>query len=221
MIKETPSQLRFPAYLMNFPFSLDTSNPNNVWMKELDPKDLEAEGIENMTEDELNEAKQKIIQEKLAEVDQPSLRLGLPATMARTLGWKHMQAVDERGNKIVDEDNNPVFQEYGIKNAEFRALDLTLEPHQALLNYIRQSVKRVELERRGGSEYIEGLIEELPEKNQPLARDAIRAIMGKVNGPMDPLFRKMNSWGLAANIMTTLTFSVLASFPDFVRSREP
>ena len=41
MIKETPSQLRFPAYLMNFPFSLDTSNPNNVWMKELDPKELE------------------------------------------------------------------------------------------------------------------------------------------------------------------------------------
>ncbi len=180
-----------------------------------DPKDLEAEGIENMTEAELNEAKQKIIQEKLAEVDQHSLRLGLPATMARTLGWKHMQAVDERGNKIVDEDNNPVFQEYGIKNAEFRALDLTLEPHQALLNYIRQSVKRVELERRGGSEYIEGLIMRLPKKNQPLARDALRAIMGKVNGPMDPLFRKMNSWGLAANIMTTLTFSVLASFPDF------
>ena len=40
MIKETPSQLRFPAYLMNFPFSLDTSNPNNVWMRELNPEEL-------------------------------------------------------------------------------------------------------------------------------------------------------------------------------------
>ena len=34
-MKETPSQLSIPAYVMNFPFTLDTSNPNNVWMNEM------------------------------------------------------------------------------------------------------------------------------------------------------------------------------------------
>ncbi len=39
-MKETPSQLPLPAFVMNFPFTLDTSNPNNVWMQELSPEDL-------------------------------------------------------------------------------------------------------------------------------------------------------------------------------------
>jgi len=39
-MKETPSQLQVPSYVMNFPFTLDTSNPNNVWMQELNEEDL-------------------------------------------------------------------------------------------------------------------------------------------------------------------------------------
>jgi N-dimethylarginine dimethylaminohydrolase len=39
-MKETPSQLPLPAFVMNFPFTLDTSNPNNIWMQELSPEDL-------------------------------------------------------------------------------------------------------------------------------------------------------------------------------------
>jgi len=39
-MKETPSQLNVPSYLMNFPFTLDTSNPNNIWMKELSPEEI-------------------------------------------------------------------------------------------------------------------------------------------------------------------------------------
>jgi len=31
-MKETPSQLNIPSYLMNFPFTLSTENPNNIWM---------------------------------------------------------------------------------------------------------------------------------------------------------------------------------------------
>lgn len=39
-MKETPSQLQLQSYLLNFPFTIDTSNPNNVWMEELlDEKD--------------------------------------------------------------------------------------------------------------------------------------------------------------------------------------
>jgi hypothetical protein len=40
MMKETPSQLPIPAYVMNFPFTLDTNNPNNIWMQEMTPEEL-------------------------------------------------------------------------------------------------------------------------------------------------------------------------------------
>jgi N-dimethylarginine dimethylaminohydrolase len=40
-MKETPSQLNIPSFVVNFPFTLDTKNPNNAWMQELKPEDLE------------------------------------------------------------------------------------------------------------------------------------------------------------------------------------
>ena len=39
-MKETPSQLKVPSYVLNFPFTLNTDNPNNIWMKELSPEEL-------------------------------------------------------------------------------------------------------------------------------------------------------------------------------------
>lgn len=39
-MKETPSQLRLPSYILNFPFTLDTKDPNNIWMTELKPEEL-------------------------------------------------------------------------------------------------------------------------------------------------------------------------------------
>ena len=76
----------------------------------------------------------------------------------------------------------------------------------------------------GGEEFLNAEINKAAERYQPLMRKAVRSILGKVDGPMNPTFRAFNSWGLFANIITTLTFSVLASFPDlagpFLRSRE-
>jgi len=40
-MKETPSQLNIPSYLMNFPFTLSTENPNNIWMDEMKPEELQ------------------------------------------------------------------------------------------------------------------------------------------------------------------------------------
>ena len=40
-MKETPSQLQLQSYLMNFPFSLSTADPNNVWMQELSSEELQ------------------------------------------------------------------------------------------------------------------------------------------------------------------------------------
>jgi len=39
-MKETPSQLPIQSFVMNFPFSLSTADPNNIWMKELTDKEL-------------------------------------------------------------------------------------------------------------------------------------------------------------------------------------
>lgn len=40
-MKETPSQLHLQSYVMNFPFSLSTADPNNVWMQELSDEELQ------------------------------------------------------------------------------------------------------------------------------------------------------------------------------------
>jgi N-dimethylarginine dimethylaminohydrolase len=40
-MKETPSQLQQQSYIMNFPFSLSTSDPNNIWMQELTDDELQ------------------------------------------------------------------------------------------------------------------------------------------------------------------------------------
>jgi N-dimethylarginine dimethylaminohydrolase len=40
MIKETPSQLPLQSFVMNFPFTLATSDPNNIWMQELTDDEL-------------------------------------------------------------------------------------------------------------------------------------------------------------------------------------
>ena len=39
-MKETPSQLPFPSFVMNFPFSFSTENPNNIWMQEMSSEEL-------------------------------------------------------------------------------------------------------------------------------------------------------------------------------------
>jgi N-dimethylarginine dimethylaminohydrolase len=40
-MKQTPSQLPMQSFVMNFPLTLDTSNPNNIWMEEMSPEDLQ------------------------------------------------------------------------------------------------------------------------------------------------------------------------------------
>jgi N-dimethylarginine dimethylaminohydrolase len=40
-MKETPSQLHLQSYVMNFPFSLSTNDPNNIWMQELTDEELQ------------------------------------------------------------------------------------------------------------------------------------------------------------------------------------
>ena len=40
-MKETPSQLPIQSFVMNFPFTISTDDPNNIWMKEMSEKELQ------------------------------------------------------------------------------------------------------------------------------------------------------------------------------------
>jgi N-dimethylarginine dimethylaminohydrolase len=39
-MKQTPSQLPMQSFVMNFPFTISTDNPNNIWMNEMSEEDL-------------------------------------------------------------------------------------------------------------------------------------------------------------------------------------
>ena len=148
------------------------------------------------------------------DIDSKSIKLGLPNALARTMKYEISPAVDENGVEQVDENGDPIYKAYGFATSELREIGAIEEGFTATMNYLRAITKRVEYERVGGASWFESKISKLEPHQQPKAREAIRAMLGKLGTPMDPLARKINSWGIAANVFTTLTFAVLASFPD-------
>ena len=40
-MKQTPSQLPMQSFVMNFPFTFSTNNPNNIWMNEMSEDELQ------------------------------------------------------------------------------------------------------------------------------------------------------------------------------------
>ena len=149
-----------------------------------------------------------------------NVNLGFKSSLSRTLAYRRIPDID--GAK--DANGEVIMRDYGYPTRVLRDLGLLQHPTQAYLGYGRHASKRIALEKIGGEEFIEAAIATAPARKQPLARKAIRSMLGKVDGPMNPAFRQFNSWGLFSNVITTLTFSVLASFPDlagpFLRSRE-
>ena len=101
---------------------------------------------------------------------------------------------------------------------------LIVDPALALRNYLSSTIKRTELNKRGGAKEITRLINTLSPKEQEIAENMVQAIMGKVNPEMSNAFRVANSWGLTANIYSLLALTVFASFPDMagpiLRSKE-
>jgi len=149
-----------------------------------------------------------------------NVSLGFKSSLSRSLAYRRIPDVEG----VTDENGEVIIRDYGYPTSVLRQLGLLEHPAQAFLGYGRHASKRLALEKIGGEKYLEEQIASVPKSKQPLVRKAIRAILGKVDGPMNPVFRQFNSWGLFSNIITTLTFSVLASFPDlagpFLRSRE-
>jgi len=113
-------------------------------------------------------------------------------------------AVDERGNSAL------------------------VNPAQALRNYVTSTIKRAELNKRGGAKRIQELIDQLPtEKDKEIATSMVLASLGKINPELFvkyPKLKTINSWALTSNIFSLLALTVFASFPDVagpvLRSKE-
>lgn len=102
-----------------------------------------------------------------------------------------------------------------IPTARMRDIGILEDPHRALQKYIDSTVKRVELNKRGGSKRIEELLSQIEDpKQRELAEKAVMAMLGKVTPISSGMFRGANQIGLAFNVTTLLTFATFASFPD-------
>ena len=103
-----------------------------------------------------------------------------------------------------------------------------VNPAQALRNYVTSTIKRNELNKRGGAKRIQELIDQLPtEKDKEIATSMVLASLGKINPELFvkyPKLKTINSWALTANIFGLLALTVFASFPDVagpvLRSKE-
>jgi predicted chitinase len=89
-------------------------------------------------------------------------------------------------------------------------------PQMALTQYIHFTARKVEFERRGGKDKLEGLVAQLPKKKQADAVRALEANLGKLGDDIRhrPAARQFNSITQVTTAITTLTFAVFASLPD-------
>ena len=104
----------------------------------------------------------------------------------------------------------------------FEALDsetllqegLILPPEVAIVRYIGKASRRSEYEKRGGPKRIEELINQLPEEQRAHAKEAVNAMLGKINPIENDIWRHTNSSLQALNVLTLLGMAVFASVPD-------
>ena len=102
-----------------------------------------------------------------------------------------------------------------IPTEALRNIEVLEDPHRALQKYIDNTVKKVELNKRGGPQQIEKLLSEIQDpKQREQATKTVMAMLGKVEPISSGLFRGANQIGLAFNVTTLLTFATFASFPD-------
>lgn len=94
----------------------------------------------------------------------------------------------------------------------------------AILEYLRDITRQVELQKRGGGRRIKQLIDQLPAEEQGHAKDAVNAMLGRIDPIRHSAWRHINDGVLFTNVITLLGMAVFASVPDsagpILRSRE-
>jgi hypothetical protein len=92
------------------------------------------------------------------------------------------------------------------------------EPQDALVNYMRSVIKRVEWNKATkdaeGNNILEQEMEKLSPEDQEVAREIIGTYLGYQTNPISPMWRKINSWGQFIQFVTILPFATIASLPE-------
>lgn len=102
-----------------------------------------------------------------------------------------------------------------IPTQRLRDIKVLEDPHRALQKYVDNTLKKSELNKRGGPKRIEELLNQIENPQQrEQATKTVMAMMGKVEPISSGMFRGANQIGLAFNVGTLLTFATFASFPD-------
>ena len=94
----------------------------------------------------------------------------------------------------------------------------------AILEYLRDVTRQVELQKRGGGRRIKQLIDALPEEERGHAKEAVNAMLGRIDPIRFNMWRNINDGMLTLNVLTLLGMAVFASVPDgagpILRSRD-
>ena len=84
--------------------------------------------------------------------------------------------------------------------------------------------RKSEFQRRGGAKRLKTLIDQLPEKEQSLAKEAVQAMMGKISPIEHNMWRNISDGVTTVNVFSILGLAVFASLPDaagpIIRSKQ-
>jgi hypothetical protein len=106
----------------------------------------------------------------------------------------------------------------GIDPAALSDAGFLQEPQDALVNYMRSVIKRVEWNKATkdaeGNSILEQEMKKLSPEDQAVAREIIGTYLGYQTNPISPMWRKINSWGQFIQFVTILPFATIASLPE-------
>jgi len=106
----------------------------------------------------------------------------------------------------------------GINPAVLSGRGFLQEPQDALVNYMRSVIKRVEWNKATkdaeGNSILEQEMKKLSPEDQAIAREIIGTYLGYQTNPISPMWRKINSWGQFIQFVTILPFATIASLPE-------
>lgn len=105
-----------------------------------------------------------------------------------------------------------------ISPERLRELGYVLPPEVALLSYIDRVTKRVEwnkhTKREDGTSKLADAMQQMNAREQEILLSITNAYLGNIT-PMEPFWRKMNSYAQLIQTVTILPFAFFASIPDF------
>ena len=89
------------------------------------------------------------------------------------------------------------------------------KPEEAFIGYMRHVVKRVEYNKAtDNGALLKTELDGLSPEDREVAIDVIKTYMGYQSSPLNPMWRKLNSWGQFLQFVTVLPFATIASFTD-------